>query len=288
MTGSGAPCAAARAPAADHRDGPALAGVRVLVTRPQAQSGTLIDGIRALGGEAIALPVIVIEALADTAELDGALSTCAEFDLLVFVSGNAVEQTFARLRALGQSPAAVRCAGAPGPGTAAVLRALGVPRVIEPAERFDSEGLAAAIEAGGLATPRVLVLRGQDDGSPNGEGGGRGWLIDWFRRRGDEVTVRACYRRGRARREALERSGLLRTPPPDAVVITSSEGADALADLLGEDGRRWIGDARLFAPHERIVARIRALGWSNVASTGGGDAGVLRGLAEHFSRGRRG
>jgi uroporphyrinogen-III synthase len=284
MTQAGAPGVDARALAAEQPDAAPLAGVRVLVTRPQAQSESLGEAIRTHGGEPLSLPVIVIEGLDDTAELDGALVACADFDLLVFVSANAVEQTFARLRALGVAPASVRGAGAPGPGTAAALRSLGIARVIEPASRFDSEGLAAAIEAAGLATPRVLILRGQDTDAPTGEGSGRDWLPDWFRSRGDHVTIRACYRRSRVRREALERSGLLRTPGPDAVVITSSEGATALYDLLGDDGRRWIGDAPMFAPHARIVERIRALGWRHAKLTPGGDAGVVRGLTDHFAR----
>ena len=71
---------------------PPLTGVTVLVTRPAAQGAALCAEIERLGGSAIAFPAIEIEPLAIAAA-----TAPVEFDLIVFVSVNAVEHGAARV-----------------------------------------------------------------------------------------------------------------------------------------------------------------------------------------------
>ena len=218
---------------------------------------------------------MVIEPARALAALDAELLRLGQHDLVIFVSANAVLETRARMAtAGGASLREITIAAAPGPGTAAALREAGVTRVVAPTERFDSEGLLAQIDLEGLTPKRVLLLRG--------EGNGREWLADALRGRGADVEVVACYRRRRATPDGRALRALLGGPVPDAITITSAEGGVYLLDMLGESAAAWINRAPVFVPHANIAAHLGALGVRGVRVTAGGDAGLVRGLIDHF------
>ena len=100
--------------------------MRVLVTRPAAQAVDWVAQLRAYGFDALALPLIAIEPVADTAPLVEAWDRLAAQRLVMFVSPNAAERFFAQRPPALAWPEAV-LAGSPGPGTTRALRALGVP-----------------------------------------------------------------------------------------------------------------------------------------------------------------
>lgn len=257
-----------------------LSGRRILVTRPPSQAEALLRRIHAEGGTALCLPTIDVVPLLDATVLDRALSRLHEFDLVIFVSANAVLETAARM-ALTDSGALDRiaCAGAPGPGTAAVLSEQGLRRVIAPVARFDSEGLLEEMLRQGAALGHVLILRGGgDDG-----GSGRDWLADALRARGSMVEVVSCYRRvpSAPRKESI--AALLARAAPDATTVTSALGGEYLLRLLGERALEWINTAPVFVPHPRIGARMHALGVRMVIVTAGGDAGLVCGMVAHFA-----
>ena len=253
----------------------ALGGRTILVTRPQHQADEFARCILAAGGTPLKFPSMVIEPARAASELDAALLRLDQHDLVIFVSANAVFETRARLAAGGgASLRDIAIAAAPGPGTAAALREAGVKRVLAPIERFDSEGLLAQIDLEGLTPSRVLLLRG--------EGNGRDWLADALRGRGAAVDVVACYRRRRATPDARALRALLDGPVPDAITITSAEGGAYLLDMLGGSAIAWINRAPVFVPHANIAARLGALGVRGVRVTAGGDAGLVRGLIDHF------
>jgi uroporphyrinogen-III synthase len=87
--------------------------VRVIVTRPRAQAGPLVERLEALGIEVVACPLIEIERTSD-APVDG-----AGYDWVVVTSPNGAEELLRRGVNL-PSVAAV------GPGTAEALRAGGI------------------------------------------------------------------------------------------------------------------------------------------------------------------
>ena len=261
----------------------ALRGCEVLVTRPRDQAAALVGAIAAAGGLALRFPTLSIEPVADCAVLDAALRRLDEFDLVVLVSANAAQQAQARCVALGlPGLGQVRCAATPGPGSALVLASLGIANVIAPASRFDSDGLIEAIDAAGLMLSHVLILRGADAASGAAAGSGRAQLAEWLLARGAMVETVASYRRGQVQLAAGEIDDLLGRRAPDALVVTSSEGAQRLVELLGAEGLAWLATVPTFVPHPRIAARVRTLGLSNVYLTAGGDAGIMDGLAAHF------
>src|SRR4029078_6472778 len=74
-----------------------LFGKRILVTRPREQSGGLVEGLEAMGGDAIESPMIRILPPDDYGPLDDACAHAAEFDWIVFSSANAVDAFVDRL-----------------------------------------------------------------------------------------------------------------------------------------------------------------------------------------------
>jgi uroporphyrinogen-III synthase len=95
--------------------------VRVIVTRPRAQAGPLVERLEALGAEVIECPLIEIDRSSD-AEIDG-----SGYDWLVVTSPNGAEEIARRGRNL--PPVA-----AVGPGTAEALRARGIEPAFVPSE----------------------------------------------------------------------------------------------------------------------------------------------------------
>jgi uroporphyrinogen-III synthase len=101
--------------------------VRVIVTRPRAQAGPLVERLEALGAEVIECPLIEIDRSSD-AEIDG-----SGYDWLVVTSPNGAEEIARRGRNL---PAIA----AVGPGTAEVLRARGIEPAFVPSD-WSQDGL---------------------------------------------------------------------------------------------------------------------------------------------------
>ena len=228
---------------------------RLIVTRPLAQALPWVQALRARGVDAVALPLIGIEPLADLAPLHRAWEGLAHLDWVMFVSANAVEHFFAARPAGAAWPAGL-AAGSPGPGTRAALQAVGVRRIDEPVPgQADSEGLWARVAPRGWAGRRVMVVRGED---------GRDWLAEQLRAAGAGVAFVAAYRRtppvlvGEA---AAVLAAATAAPAAHAFVFGSSEAVAHLQRL--EPGASWAGAVALVG-HPRIAEAARAAGFGTV------------------------
>jgi uroporphyrinogen-III synthase len=99
--------------------------MKVLITRPRAQSDSFADALRAAGFEPIYFPVIEIRSIEDNPELERALKNLNKYDWIVFTSVNAVDgarlaPAFAQIQGRPQgSPLRI---AAIGPKTADALR----------------------------------------------------------------------------------------------------------------------------------------------------------------------
>jgi uroporphyrinogen III methyltransferase / synthase len=146
-------------------DSQPLAGIRVVVTRPERQAGGLVAAFAAAGARVEELPLLAVVPPADAAPLTAAVAAAAGFDWIAFTSANAVDAFFARLD--GPPPAGPRLAVV-GAATAAALRGQGAsPDHVSgggDAEALGSE--LAALAAGRLdagASPlRVLLPQAAD------------------------------------------------------------------------------------------------------------------------------
>lgn len=253
---------------------PALAGRRVVVTRPAGQTAHMAALIRAAGGEPLLFPALEIFDAVDSPQLDALIERLDSFDLAVFISSNAVIKALALVRARREWPAALRVATV-GRGSERELRRHGFAEVIVPGERFDSEGLLELPELKQLAGKHVVIFRGE---------GGRELLGDTLTARGAAVEYAECYRRGRPAADPAPLLALCKRRELAAFTVTSSEGLANLRDMLGDAGRECLARTPLFAPHERIAAAARALGVQTVVLTGPGDEGLVAGLAAFFAK----
>ncbi|AGA90154.1 uroporphyrinogen-III synthase [Thioflavicoccus mobilis 8321] len=238
-----------------------LAGRGVLVTRPAAQAERLCGLIEAAGGRAIRLPVLDIEPAADPAPLCRLFAE--RWDLLVFVSRNAVELALALLPA-GRLPTGPRLA-AVGRATAEALAAAGRGPDLVPAGRYDSETLLALPELADVRGWRVLIVRGE---------GGRALLRDTLASRGAEVAYAEVYRRVLPSVDV----GTLVARWDEEVAVTMATSDEALQNLLtlvGPAGRAALLATPLVVVAERTGELAGRLGFGEVAVAERADDGSI-------------
>lgn len=238
-----------------------LAGLRIVVTRPRGQANELAQNITRLGGKPLLFPLLEIVPVSDTKVLTTLAQNLQCYDLLVFISPNAVKYGMATLIGI---PPNVRIA-AVGQSSAQALRELGVGNVIAPTERFDSEALLVLPELQNVSGWRVAILRGD---------AGREVLGETLKLRGAQVEYVTCYQRSKPETDATE----LLAGKADALTVTSSEALGHLWQMLGELDRARFAVIPLFVPHARIVDLARQQGWREVIQTASGDDGMLDAL----------
>lgn len=230
----------------------ALAGIGVLVTRPAHQAEPLAILIEQAGGTAFRFPTIEIAPPIDPEPLLAVLDRLADYDLAVFVSANAVEQTFAWLRVRALAWPAGLPAACVGKATAAALAARGV-TAIAPPHRFDSESLLALPALQQVTGKKVVIFRGN---------GGRELLADALTERGATVTYAECYRRVRPQADAQALIEHWRRGEIHIVVITSTASLHNLFEMLGETARAWLTHTAVVVLSEAQARTCRELGFS--------------------------
>jgi uroporphyrinogen III methyltransferase/synthase len=136
-----------------------LFGKKIVVTRAQEQAAELSGRLRALGADAVELPVISLEPPADSGPLDRAIENLAGYDWLIFTSANGVrffldrlDQSRYDLRSLKARICAI------GPATRKAIEDLHLKVDLMP-EEYVAESLIKAFAAENLAGQRVLLPR---------------------------------------------------------------------------------------------------------------------------------
>ena len=253
---------------------PPLTDLTVLVTRPAAQCALLCAEIARHGGSAIPFPAVEIEPLAVQTTV-----TTPDYDLVVFVSVNAVEHG-ARQVTKG---ARTRIA-AIGRATAAALAAAELAADIVPEAGFTSEALLAHPGLQLTSGARILIVHGE---------GGRELLKDTFVAQGMSVETREVYRRVRPNVDAAkvaEVEARWADEGIDVVTATSIETLQNLQALLTERGRQLLSSTALLVPSRRIVAAAVSAGLRGeaIVAAGADDASMIGALAQWRMRARGG
>jgi uroporphyrinogen-III synthase len=229
----------------------------LIVTRPAAQAGAWVDGLRRRGVDAVALPLIAIAPVADAAPLVRAWAGLAQQALVMFVSANAVLHFFDARPGAATWPAGT-LAGCTGPGTRAALQRAGVPpeAIVEPDEgALDSEGLWQQLERRDWAGRRVLVVRGED---------GRDWLAERLRERGATVEPLAAYARRAPRLDAAGHALLDAAVADPAAWCWLFSSSQAIAHLRSLRPAVDWSAGRALASHPRIAQAARDAGFGHV------------------------
>ena len=245
----------------------------VIVTRPAADAQRWVTQLEQRGISAEALPLIEIACAPDLTAARAAWAHLEKYAAVMFVSGNAVEHFFAAQRS-GVEPKTHDLASfktvrfmAPGPGTAQVLAAQGVPlaQIDTPpadAAQFDSEALWQVIGQRDWAGQRVLIVRGQSESSDTAAdvaAPGREWLARQLRQAGAAVDFVVVYERRAPHFTAAQLQRMIDSQRDGSVWLFSS--SEALAHL--PRGFDW-SQAKAIATHSRIAQAAQAAGWGVV------------------------
>jgi uroporphyrinogen-III synthase len=247
----------------------------VIVTRPAPDAQRWVDQLQQRGISAETLPLIEIASVADLTAARAAWAHLENYAAVMFVSGNAVEHFFAA-RYSQHSDAAhptpdlaalppIRFM-APGPGTAQMLAAQGVPAAqidTPPADaaQFDSEALWQVIGARNWTAQRVLIVRGQSGhmSTSDAAGAGREWLAHQLENAGASVEFVVVYERRSPRFTEAQQRRIVASQRDGSVWLISS--SEALAHL--PPAADW-SQARAIVTHARIANAAQAAGWGVV------------------------
>jgi len=253
--------------------GAPLRGRGIVVTRPAAQARRLADLIAAAGGTPILFPLIDIRAARDVTAARQRFARIDDYDIVAFVSANAVEHGCALLPRGASLPPSL-CVVAVGAGTARALKARGVGQVLMPDERQDSEGVLALPQLASVAGRRVLIVRGV---------GGRELLAETLTARGARVEYAECYERMPPSASPALLMDAWRARSLHAVTITSSEGLRHLFGMLPDAGRACLRATTIFVTHARMRDAARSLGLDDVVMAEQGDEGLYAALVSHYA-----
>lgn len=199
------------------------------------------------------VPAITIAPPADTAAAAETAARLGDYDLAVFVSGNAAEAALKLIFACGGWPPHVRTAVV-GAATGAALERAGVRVDIHAPPPHDSEALLGSPDLHAVAGKRVIIFRGT---------GGRELLADTLRKRGAMVDYAEVYRR------MPPSAPLAQALPPaareriDVIVVTSNEGLDNLMLAAGDECKDWLLARPLVVIARRTAAHAAELGFGN-------------------------
>jgi len=203
-----------------------LGGRRVLVTRAAHQASKLSDGLRALGAEAVEVPVLEIRPPTYPAPLEKALRELDSYDWLILTSANTVRALTEQATALGLRLSAGEHlkVAAVGDATASAAKKAGLQVALVP-DRYVAECLVERL-ASEIGGKRVLLARAEI---------ARDVIPEALRVAGARVDVVDAYRNvipetapGQLR-EALQK-GI------DAATFTSSSSVTHLADAARAAG----------------------------------------------------
>lgn len=244
-----------------------ICGRSFLVTRPEGQALVLMDGLRALGAKAEHIPFLAIEPIDDRAAIEHITGSLSAYTACIFISANAVRVAWPVLTKAGQGWPENLAAACVGPGTANVLRELGVAHVVMPRCRFDSEGLLAEpfFEESRCHGHAFAMIRGE---------GGRDFLAQSLRARGARVDEAAVYQRC-LHPDVLSRLQNWVDAGGGTLLVSSSESLQRVMSAAPQALRTRLQTLPILVPHSRIAECAYQLGFSDVTTSAGGDAGML-------------
>lgn len=226
----------------------------MLVTRPAHQADHLVDLVERQGARAIRFPVLGILPMPQSDKVKNILNKLPCFDVLLFVSANAVN--FA-LQANGGKidPFKNHRIAAVGRATAKALETAGLPVSWVPESGFNSEALLAMPELQSVKGMRFLIVRGE---------GGRETLADTLNARGAVVEYLEVYKRIKPETDNSQVVQLLERRELDVVTATSGEALQNLTDMLNRDGLELLS-VPLVVVSERMKGMAEAMGYKRIA-----------------------
>jgi uroporphyrinogen-III synthase len=222
----------------------------VLVTRPAHQADHFINLLQQAGARAYALPAIAIQALTISDELKQHLLQSSRYQIVIFISANAVQWGIPHLK---------KCSGpqiaAIGEGSARALATQGWHVDLVADSGFTSEDFLAlpALQAGSLTGKHILIVRGE---------GGREFLGETLQSRGAVVEYAQVYRRCQPQVDTQWLAPLWQQDI-QVVCVTSNESLENLYHML-KPYRDQLLHTTLLVPGARAYQLAQSLGFTNI------------------------
>jgi len=240
----------------------------VLVTRPQQQADEFIQLLASKGIAALAFPSIEIRSVELDTCLKKILHHLNDYDLIIFISANAVEQASKLMQQLGVAPASITTKmAAIGKATLAAANKAGFNINISPENKFNSEALLALneLQANQLKNQHCLIFRGV---------GGLEMLADELQQRGAQVSYAEVYRRIKPQHDAQNDGQLSCQQLSEnwqdlqikAITVTSNEALQNLYDMLEPPGKNEMLKTPLIVASARGVKLAKKLQFKQVQS----------------------
>lgn len=225
-----------------------LAGMGVVVTRPQHQADGLCRSIESHGGKAIRFPTLEICGPRHLDRVQALLGQLGAYHKGIFTSANAVDWSMK----LGLGPTLRKHPDvqrlAIGRSTAQTLARYDVPAHVMAPAPFTSEALLTLPALQAVVDLRIIIFRGE---------GGRALLGATLEQRGAQVTYAEVYRRRQPDGPVDALLHYWEQGEIQAVVVTSSASLDNLFAMVGLAGRQWLRRTPLVL----LSARTRQRAW---------------------------
>lgn len=230
----------------------------IVLTRPEGRNEALAERLRSAGHQVLCLPALKVTAL----PLNESIKPPGDYDLIVFVSRNAVQfylDSLARLDMLPPWPAhtlaaTVGVSSAAGLKQAAIIPAASIVHPSADAQNHDSEALWPLLAARLPQIRRALIVRGVS---------GREWLGERLEQAGVQVERLAVYDRAAVAWVADQYQALLAAlagARPCVFLLTSSESLDAIhANIVRLGVQEQWARSRFVAIHERVASHLQSI-----------------------------
>jgi uroporphyrinogen-III synthase len=209
-----------------------LEGKRIVITRATSQSEALAKELGGHGAIPVVLPVVEFGEPDDFGPLDAAIGQLAQFDWMIFTSGQAVRAVVGRTEELGGSLSVaggkLRIA-AVGPVSGEAVRQAGLS--VEYIARTHS-GVALANELGERLQGCRVILPRSDRANPD--------FPAALKTYGAEVTEVVAYRTLRPSEVDREKLSKISAGEADAVLFFSPSAVQNFAELVGVDRFRGL------------------------------------------------
>ena len=233
-----------------------LSHIRALVTRPEPQAQALTEAIREANGLAWPLPMLGIDALAETQAMRDCLLMLDQFDHIIVTSRPAARLGVELIeRYWPQLP--VHCQWfAIGSSTAAELEQFDI-RAQYSETGVDSEALLTLEAFNIVQDKKVLILKGV---------GGREVLEEQLSSSGASVHTVDVYQRSCP---TYERNAVVKKLEIHSINVILCGSGETLTNLGYYLPMSYRADYRLLVPSERVARQAHSLGFQQVTNTCG-------------------
>lgn len=252
---------------------PGLQGQVILNTRPRHQQAELTALLEQDGARVLSFPVIEIVPNENPDLEQRLVREIPQFDILLFVSRNAVDGAFRMLDASQLAPNL--SFGVIGTATRRALadRVANLDQCLVAGEPYNSEALLDANELQQVAGKRIMIFRGQQ---------GRNLLGEELAARGAEVSYCEVYRRDLPQCNPSEFNRLVVEKFPTLAVLTSNEGMHNLIELVDDDAAERLRRIPWLLISERMRESALKLGHNAaiVIAHSATDEGVRQSISE--------